>query len=134
MMISAKVRFIMEIIRKELVIFDLPKTRVEAILDEREYPRIDDSFDYLTRMPIYTLTLERKEELLRDEANTARYDRYRRLADAANVRFGGRLGSYQYFDMHQVAAQAMAAVTEELGRPAAPGGAGWDLASRRRAA
>lgn len=55
---------------------------------------------------------------VRDEVNVARYERYRRLADEANVRFGGRLGSYQYFDMHQVVAQAMAAVADELGQAA----------------
>lgn len=87
----------------------------------REYPA-----DYTaTATPFYPV---------RDEANTARYEQYRRLADASQVRFGGRLGSFQYFDMHQVAAQAMAAVAEELGRPAAMNAAGRDRVPRRRAA
>ena len=53
---------------------------------------------------------------VRDERNTARYERYRRLADASNVIFGGRLGTYQYYDMHQVVAQAMAVAADEVGR------------------
>jgi UDP-galactopyranose mutase len=44
-----------------------------------------------------------------DQRNGELYERYRVLAarESSNVRFGGRLGSYQYFDMHQVIAQAL---------------------------
>ncbi len=44
-----------------------------------------------------------------DARNLARLKRYRVLArsEAPSVVFGGRLGSYQYFDMHQVIAQAL---------------------------
>jgi UDP-galactopyranose mutase len=44
-----------------------------------------------------------------DPQNTARLEQYRKLAasEAPRVVFGGRLGSYQYFDMHQVIAQAL---------------------------
>jgi UDP-galactopyranose mutase len=59
---------------------------------------------------------------VRDERNTARYERYRKLAVASGVIFGGRLGTYQYYDMHQVVAQAMAVAAEEFG-PAVQGAA-----------
>jgi UDP-galactopyranose mutase len=49
--------------------------------------------------------------------NTARYERYRRLAATSNVIFGGRLGTYQYYDMHQVVAQAMAVAADAVRRP-----------------
>jgi UDP-galactopyranose mutase len=52
---------------------------------------------------------------IRDWRNTKVYERYRRLAQGTDVIFGGRLGSYQYFDMHQVAGQAMATARRELG-------------------
>lgn len=52
---------------------------------------------------------------VRDERNAARYERYRTLAVASGVIFGGRLGTYQYYDMHQVVAQAMAVAAEEVG-------------------
>lgn len=45
---------------------------------------------------------------VRDDRNAALYERYRKLSDAAPVLFGGRLGTYQYYDMHQVAGQALA--------------------------
>jgi UDP-galactopyranose mutase len=51
---------------------------------------------------------------IRDWRNTHVYDRYRQLAQATGVIFGGRLGSYQYFDMHQVVGQAIATAKREL--------------------
>lgn len=35
------------------------------------------------------------------------YDKYRELAKETNVIFGGRLGTYRYYDMHQVIGMAM---------------------------
>jgi UDP-galactopyranose mutase len=52
---------------------------------------------------------------IRDWRNTNVYERYRQLAQRGDVIFGGRLGSYQYFDMHQVVGQAMATAKRELG-------------------
>jgi UDP-galactopyranose mutase len=51
---------------------------------------------------------------IRDWRNTNVYERYRQLSQTGRVVFGGRLGSYQYFDMHQVVGQAMAAAKREL--------------------
>ncbi len=43
-----------------------------------------------------------------DEKNNALYEKYRKLAEKEeNVIFGGRLGSYQYYDMDKVIAAAM---------------------------
>ncbi len=50
-----------------------------------------------------------------DEKNTALYQKYRSLAEKEkNVIFGGRLGSYKYYDMDQVIAEALAAAQSEL--------------------
>jgi UDP-galactopyranose mutase len=56
---------------------------------------------------------------IRDDANSALYERYRQLANRSGVLVGGRLGTYQYYDMHQVVAQAMAMAERETGRVAA---------------
>lgn len=43
-----------------------------------------------------------------DQANNKIYQAYKELADATpNVYFGGRLGQYKYFDMHQVIEEAL---------------------------
>jgi UDP-galactopyranose mutase len=51
---------------------------------------------------------------VRDWRSLQIYQRYRRLADEGTTLIGGRLGSYQYFDMHQVVGQAMMAAHREL--------------------
>lgn len=52
---------------------------------------------------------------MNDEKNNALFEEYSRLArEENNVIFGGRLGEYKYYDMHQVVARALACVREEL--------------------
>ena len=52
---------------------------------------------------------------LNDEKNNELYDRYRALADAEDrVIFGGRLGEYRYYDMHQVVARALDDAHKEI--------------------
>ena len=50
-----------------------------------------------------------------DEANNALYAKYEALArQEENVIFGGRLGSYRYYDMDQVIAAALDAAEKEV--------------------
>ena len=52
---------------------------------------------------------------MNDEKNTKLYGQYKALADKeTNVIFGGRLGQYKYYDMHQVVAEALASIKAEL--------------------
>ena len=44
-----------------------------------------------------------------DDENTALFQRYKALADAESVHFGGRLGEYKYYDMDKVLEAALAA-------------------------
>jgi DNA topoisomerase-2 len=84
-LISAKVRFIQEIINKTLIIMDRKEKEVEEDLINKGYPKLVDkiisdeeenedakkpveSYDYLTNMPIKQLTYEKKKELEK-EAN-----------------------------------------------------------------
>ena len=50
-----------------------------------------------------------------DEKNNELYARYKMLAEGQEkVIFGGRLGMYQYFDMHKVIEEALKLVEKEL--------------------
>lgn len=52
---------------------------------------------------------------MNDERNNKLYEKYKYLAaKEEKVIFGGRLGMYKYFDMHQVIAEALNCVEEEL--------------------
>ena len=76
----------------------VPKTVIT-----REYPAAKGESDE----PYYPMN---------DEKNNALYARYKQLADAQpNVIFGGRLGQYKYYDMHNVVAAALDAARAELG-------------------
>lgn len=69
---------------------DNPKTVIT-----REYPHVWSHGDE----PYYPMN---------DERNNAIYEQYRRLAEKEKkVIFGGRLGLYRYFDMHQVVEAAL---------------------------
>lgn len=66
----------------------------------------------------YPATWSRGEEPyypMNDEKNNALYARYRKLADQEeHVIFGGRLGMYRYYDMHQVVKEALKCVRKAL--------------------
>ena len=52
-----------------------------------------------------------------DERNNDLYGEYRELADQEeNVFFGGRLGTYKYYNMDQVIAEALKFSLQELGK------------------
>ena len=67
----------------------------------------------------YPMTWRRGDEPyypMNDEKNNALYARYReRAAAERGVIFGGRLGMYHYFDMHNVIAEALECAGRELG-------------------
>lgn len=66
----------------------------------------------------YPATWKRGDEPyypLNDEKNNALYQKYKALADKEDkVIFGGRLGMYQYMDMHHVVSEALACVKREV--------------------
>ena len=86
--------------------FELKTCRQTVIT--REYP---DDYDR-SKTPYYPI---------RDAANAALFERYQADASASGILLGGRLATYQYFDMHQVVAQALAMARRECGSVPAKG-------------
>ena len=85
MLISVKVKFILEIINKKVIISNRSKANIKEQLMTRKYPQMinnklyklipdndkllksgDGSYDYLIKMPIYNLSKERIEELKKE--------------------------------------------------------------------
>lgn len=99
---AADVPYTRIIEHKHFALLDAPRTIVTY-----EYPEQYDE----TKIPYYPI---------RDEVNAALYERYRQLARDSGVIFGGRLGTYRYFDMHQVVAQAISTAKKELQRLGMP--------------
>src|SRR5206468_5129806 len=87
---------------KHFAMLDSPRTVITY-----EFP---DRYDE-TKIPYYPI---------RDERNSAMYERYQQLARETGVVFGGRLGTYTYYDMHQVVAQAIHTAEKELQQHGVP--------------
>ena len=85
MLISIKVKFILDIINKKIIVNNRSKSDIRDQLMTKKYPQMinnklyklipendkllkngDGSYDYLIKMPIYNLTKERIEELKKD--------------------------------------------------------------------
>ena len=73
-LISAKIRFILEFISGKLKISNVSKLELINQLEERDYPKLgsDDNFskyEYLIKMPIYNLTKDKIDELMKNKDN-----------------------------------------------------------------
>ena len=75
--LDARIKFILDIIEDRLKINNRKKTDIEDYLEKNEYPKkkndndskTKESYDYLIKMPIWNLTYEKKEELLKELNN-----------------------------------------------------------------
>lgn len=65
-MVNARVKFIEEFITGTIQISNKTKKDILDQLESKNYPKVDDCYDYLIKMPIYNLTKERIEELKSD--------------------------------------------------------------------
>ena len=74
-LISYKMKFINEILHDTIDLRKKKKAEIESILEDKEYPRLNNnidnttnlSYDYLIKMPLDTLTEEKVEELERKQ-------------------------------------------------------------------
>lgn len=81
--------------------FENPENPMTVVT--REYP---DKWD-ITKVPYYPIETDRNKKL---------YQEYTELAKTEpNVWFRGRLGTYKYFDMHQILGMALKDVRDEFG-------------------
>lgn len=63
---DARARFINAILKGELKINNVPKANIIAYLEKNKFYKDDDSYDYLLRMPIHSLTKEMCQKLMDD--------------------------------------------------------------------
>jgi DNA topoisomerase-2 len=62
-LIFNRVKFILAIINKEIEVRNVSKNIIEKKLESLSFNKINDSFDYLLQMPIWSLTKEKVEDL-----------------------------------------------------------------------
>jgi len=61
--LNNKIRFIMDVINNVIIVHKLKKAELEARLVELNYDLYEDSYDYLTKIPIYNFTVDKVQEL-----------------------------------------------------------------------
>lgn len=93
--------------------YEIPYTR---IIEHKHFEYGTQEKTVITRE--YPSTWKKGDEPyypMNDDKNNTLYAKYKALADDQDkVIFGGRLGMYKYFDMHQVIAEALKCVEEHL--------------------
>jgi hypothetical protein len=68
MILSNKAAFIKAIIEGKLKVNNVPKAQIVLWLETADFDQVDGSYSYLLNMPIHTLTKEKYEELLSQQA------------------------------------------------------------------
>ena len=63
LILSAKIRFIIDVIEGTIIIMNRKIKDVEEQLEKLDYYKYENSYSYLLRLPISQLTTEKKEEL-----------------------------------------------------------------------
>ena len=110
-------------------VYDIPNFQGNAVVNytdrETPYTRVIEHkhFEFGTQEKTvvsyeYSSTWHKGEEAyypLNDEKNNQLYAKYKKLADSQNkVIFGARLGTYKYYDMHNIVREALNLVEKEL--------------------
>lgn len=62
--LCSRAKFIKSIIDKKLKVNNVPKNEIIQWLDDNKFNKIDDSYNYLLNMSIYSLTKEKYEDLI----------------------------------------------------------------------
>ena len=68
-LLSAKSRFILDVVEERIAIYRQTKDKIKEQLVSKEYPLINESFDYLLKLPIYSLTKEEIDKLLQEKGD-----------------------------------------------------------------
>jgi len=63
LIISNKIRFILDVIEGNILIMNKKLREIEEKLEERDYERYENSYNYLLQLPISQLTADKKESL-----------------------------------------------------------------------
>lgn len=67
--LDARILFINDVIQSKLIIMNRKKIEIIEYLQKNNYPLFENTYDYLIRMPIFNLTIEKKEELINECSN-----------------------------------------------------------------
>ena len=64
--LNNKIRFVLNVIAGKIPVYKLRKVELESMLSEMNFDLCDDTYDYLTKIPIYNFTIDKVDELRDD--------------------------------------------------------------------
>ena len=77
--LDSRIKFIMHIIDGKLKVANAKKDDIIDHLEKNKFVKMNDKYDYLINMPVYNLTYEKKEELLKEyNDKNAQYESYKK--------------------------------------------------------
>lgn len=93
--------------------YEVPYTR---IIEHKHFEYGEQEKTVITReYPVSWRCGDEPYYPMNDKKNNSLYEKYKQLANnEKNVIFGGRLGQYKYYDMHDVIAEALKCVRREF--------------------
>jgi len=67
--VSSKAKFVLDVCNGSIKVMGASKQEVTCVLEGMGYPKYDGNYNYLINMPIYSLTKEKQEQLLKELAD-----------------------------------------------------------------
>jgi DNA topoisomerase II len=61
--LNNKIRFVLDVIQGVIIVHKLRKAELESVLAEMGYDQWENSYEYLTKIPIYNFTIDKVDEL-----------------------------------------------------------------------
>lgn len=62
-----KIRFITDVIEEKLIIHKIKKIELDDYLDNNNYDKINDNYDYIIKIPIYNFTIDKVDNLIKEK-------------------------------------------------------------------
>ena len=62
-LLENKIRFIRAVVNEEIIVHKMKKNELEQLLLTQNYKKHNDSYDYIIRIPVYNLTIDKVEDL-----------------------------------------------------------------------
>ncbi len=62
-LLENKIRFIKAVVNEEIIIHKMKKNDLEILLSTQNYKKHNDSYDYIIKIPVYNLTIDKVDDL-----------------------------------------------------------------------
>lgn len=63
LILNNKIRFMTDIIEEKIIVHKIKKTELEEYLENNDYNKINNNYDYIIKIPIYNFTIDKIENL-----------------------------------------------------------------------